>query len=89
MQNGEFSGMTSFTMSVAGKFYKSNEESNWPRIISTYGDYTGVYEKINGIDYTVMWESDELGRKCSDGNADNCYTLWRNDAIRFDFGYWS
>ena len=43
----------------------------WPRIISTAGEYTGIYEAINGIDYAISELSDEIRSTVSNGDKSN------------------
>ena len=72
-QKTTFSNLNSFTLLIAGNFNTATATSIYPRIISTNGNYTNVYEGINGVDITIANTSRAIGSYASNGNTSNSY----------------
>lgn len=72
-QKTTFSGLNSFTLLLAGNFNTNTVTEVWSIIISTNGNYTGVYEQVNGVDYAISNRSTVIESYASNGNANNCY----------------
>lgn len=74
-QNTTFSNLKSFTLLVTGDFDKATEKNNvYPRIISTNGNYTGIYQQINGVDFSIASNYEFIYSMASNGESNNNYT---------------
>lgn len=72
LQNTTFTNLQSFTVEVFGIF-NENLQTAYPRIISTNGNYTGIYQGINGVDLTCASTSptNSLNGYVSNGIQEN------------------
>lgn len=79
-QNTTFSNLKSFTLLVAGNFDKATEDNTvYPRIISTNGNYVGIYEKINGVDFSIASNYEYIYSMASNGESNNNYNWYIYD----------
>ena len=76
LQKTTFSNIDSFTVQVKGTFNKNTTTTTddvFTRIISTFGNYTSVYEGITGVDLTYSRTYQYMISFCSDGNTSSAY----------------
>lgn len=79
-QNTTFSNLKSFTLLVTGNFDKATEKNNvYPRIISTNGNYAGIYEQINGADFSIASNYEYIYSMASNGESNNNYNWYIYD----------
>ncbi|MDD2627759.1 MAG: hypothetical protein PHR25_05150 [Clostridia bacterium] len=70
LSNNEISNIQSFTINLTGVFDTNKDTPNFPRIFSTNGTYTNVYEFINGLDMTIINSNSYINGYASNGIND-------------------
>ncbi len=70
LSNSEISNVQSFTINLTGAFDTNKDTPNFPRIFSTNGTYTSVYEFINGLDMTIVNSNNHINGYASNGIND-------------------
>lgn len=76
LQKTTFSNIDSFTVQVKGTFNKNTLTTTnkvYTRILSTFGNYTSVYEGITGVDLTYAEAYQDIISFCSNGNIYSAY----------------
>ena len=76
LQKTTFSNIDSFTVQVKGTFNKNTVTTTnevYTRILSTFGNYTSVYQGITGVDLTYSTADQDMTSFCSNGNIYSAY----------------